>query len=103
MYTSIFTTFLILSSLGVPTGTTVDGPRSIRNFNPESIDSDTALRTYFEDAGPVAIEFYQHVSMLANPWLAGRQPGSVGSTRAGEYISWNFEKEIGREPCRERG
>lgn len=98
MYTSIFTTFLILSSLGVPTGTTVDGPRSIRSFNPQSVDSDTALRTYFEDAGPVAIEFYQHVSMLANPWLAGRQPGSVGSTRAGEYISWNFEK-VGLEPA----
>jgi aminopeptidase YwaD len=98
MYTSILITFITLTSLGIPTGTTVDGPRSIRSFNPESIASDDALRTYFENAGPTAMEFQQHVSLLANPWLAGRQPGTDGSTLASEYITWNLN-QIGLEPA----
>jgi aminopeptidase YwaD len=98
MYTTIFASFIILASPSVPTGSTIEGPSSIRNFNPDSEGSDDALRTYFEDAGPIAIEFQEHVSLLTNPWFAGRAPGSDGSTLAGEYISWTLEK-VGLEPA----
>ncbi len=98
MYTPILITFIMLTSVGIPTGTTVEGPRSVRRFSPEGLTSDDALRTYFEDAGPVAIEFLQHVSLLSNPWLAGRQPGTEGSSRASEYITWNLQK-LGLEPA----
>ncbi|MBC8202530.1 MAG: M28 family peptidase [Planctomycetes bacterium] len=98
MYTPILITFVTLTSVGIPTGTTLEGPHSVRRFNPESLASDDTLRTYFEDAGQTAIEFQQHVSLLSNPWLAGREPGTDGSSLAGEYITWNLQ-QIGLEPA----
>ncbi len=98
MYTPILICFITLTSLCIPTGTTIEGPRSVRSFNPENLASDDALRTYFEEAGPTAIEFQQHISLLANPWLGGRQPGTDGSTLAGEYITWNLH-QFGLEPA----
>lgn len=80
-----------LPALGEPTGSVVDGPQSIRSFNPDSTAQDDAIKTYFEEAGPLAAEFYEHLTLLANPWMGGRQPGSEGSKRAGEYIVWNLE------------
>ncbi|HJN71262.1 MAG TPA: M28 family peptidase [Phycisphaerales bacterium] len=98
MFTPIITTFFILSSVAEPSGSTVEGPRSIRSFSPDSLASDDALRTYLENAGPIAIEFFEHASFLTNPWLAGRAPGSDGSTIAGQYITWNLEQN-GLEPA----
>jgi hypothetical protein len=98
MLAPILTGFLILTVFTNPTGTTQDGPSSIRGFHPLSNGADDAFRNYFETAGPIAIEFQEHVSLLANPWLGGRAPGSDGSTLAGDYISWNFEK-VGLSPA----
>ena len=78
------------SALGQPTGSVKEGPSSIRSFKPLSTAEDDAIETYFKDAGPLAIEFYEHLTLLANPWLGGRQPGSHGSKIAGEYIVWNL-------------
>ena len=68
-----------LPSFGQPTGSVTDAPQSIRSFRPESTPQDVTLRTYFEEANPLAIEFFRHLSLLSNPWLGGRQPGSEGS------------------------
>ena len=80
-----------LPVFGEPTGSVTDAPQSIRSFRPVSTPEDEALRTYFEEAGPLAIEFFRHLSLLSNPWLGGRQPGSEGSHIAGDYIVWNLE------------
>lgn len=81
-----------LPAFGEPTGSVTDAPQSIRSFHPDSNPQDVALKTYFEEAGPLAIEFFGHLSLLSNPWLGGRQPGSEGSQIAGDYIVWNLEK-----------
>jgi len=75
-----------------PSGTVTDGPRSIRSFRPVSSATDDALETYFNEAGPLAIEFYEHLTLLSNPWLAGRQPGTDGSHIASDYVVWNFQQ-----------
>jgi len=79
-------------SFAQPTGSITEGPRSIRSFRPLSTDQDDAIEIYFDSAGSIAIEFYEHLTLLSNPWLEGRQPGTNGSKIAGEYISWNLEK-----------
>lgn len=81
-----------LPSFAEPTGSVSDGPRSVRSFRPLSTVQDDAIETYFDAAGPLAIEFYEHLTLLSNPWLEGRQPGTNGSKIAGEYISWNLAK-----------
>ena len=78
--------------MGDPTGTVIDGPQSIRSFRPISSEQDDALETYFNEAGPLAIEFYEHLTLLSNPWLSGRQPGTEGSHIAGDYVVWNFQQ-----------
>ncbi len=80
-----------LPSFAEPTGSVVPGPASIRGFQPETTANDDAIKSYFENAGPLAIEYYEHLTLLSNPWMGGRQPGSEGSKRAGEYIIWNLE------------
>jgi len=85
-----------------PSGTVTDGPRSIRSFRPISTEQDDALETYFTDAGPLAIEFYEHLTLLSNPWLAGRQPGTDGSHMAGDYVVWNFQQS-GLDPAFDGG
>ena len=69
-----------------------DEPTSIRSFSPESEVNDDIIETYFTQSGPLSIEFYEHLTLLANPWLGGRQPGTEGSRIAGEYIVWNLSK-----------
>ncbi|MBL9150434.1 MAG: M28 family peptidase [Phycisphaerae bacterium] len=56
------------------------------------------LRETFEALGPEAIEWYQHVQTLSNPWFEGRCPGSEGHERAVEYIAWWMEK-LGLAPA----
>ncbi len=75
-----------------PVGSIVEGPQSIRSFSPSSTAQDNTFKTYFEEAGPLAVEYYEHLTLLSNPWLGGRQPGSEGSRIAGNYIVWNLEK-----------
>ena len=52
--------------------------------------TDVDLRGIFEGLGPVAIEWYQHVLTLSNPFFEGRVPASRGSLLAGEYIEFYF-------------
>jgi hypothetical protein len=58
----------------------------------------TNLRQLFEELGPDAIEWYQHVQTLSNPWFEGRAPGTGGHDRAVEYLEWWMER-IGLEPA----
>ena len=55
------------------------------------------LKQLFEDLGPDAIEWYQHVQTLSNPYFEGRCPGSAGHIRAMEYIEW-WMTRTGLEP-----
>ena len=48
--------------------------------------------------GPVAIEWYQHVQTLSNPFFEGRVPGSRGNEVAGEYVQF-WMKQAGLEPA----
>ncbi len=89
----IFTVLLFsFPAFAQPTGSVTDGPRSVRSFRPESTLQDDALETYFDSAHPLAVEFFEHLTVLSNPWLAGRQPGTEGSKLAGQYITWNLTK-----------
>ncbi len=82
----------------IPNGTVTEGPRSVRSFKPESTLQDDAIETYFDEAHPLAIEFFEHLTFLSNSWLAGREPGTKGSEIAGEYIVWNLN-EVGLDPA----
>jgi Zn-dependent M28 family amino/carboxypeptidase len=64
-----------------------------------AVDARTAnLRQLFEDLGPDAIEWYQHVQTLSNPWFEGRAPGTGGHDRAVDYLEW-WMAQIGLEPA----
>ena len=89
---TILSLVFTFTAVSQPTGTVTEGPSSIRAFRPESMPDDDAIESYFNAAGPLAIEFYEHLTLLANPWLGGRQPGTEGSQIAGEYITWNMQK-----------
>jgi len=75
-----------------PSGSVDEAPTSLRSFSPAGTAEDTAIKTYFENAGPLAVEFYEHLTFLSNPRLGGRKPGSEGSEIAGDYITWNLQK-----------
>lgn len=84
-------------------GRVIRGAVNVFGFRPESnlvrVDAETVdLRAVFEDLGPDAIEWYQHVQTLANPWFEGRAPGSPGHERAIEYLEW-WMARIGLEPA----
>ena len=54
-------------------------------YSPDEIPTDpnnpaeTDLRAALTAMGPVAIEWYQHVQTLSNPFFEGRVPGSRGN------------------------
>jgi hypothetical protein len=79
-------------ALAQPTGEVTDGPFSVRQFRPDPTPEDDALESYFNASGPLAIEFFEHLTLLSNPWLGGRQPGTEGSKIAGNYITWNLNR-----------
>ena len=86
-----------------PQGKIVDGPRNIREFDPEdkshAVDAtDINLRKVFEDLGADATLWYQHVQTLANPFFEGRAPGTRGGELAAEYIEFYF-REYGLKPA----
>jgi aminopeptidase YwaD len=88
----LLTLLFTFTALAQPSGTVIDGPGSPRSFRPESSPEDGVIKTYFESAGPLAIEFFEHITLLSNSWLGGRQPGTQGSEIAGQYIAWNLER-----------
>ncbi|MSR34289.1 MAG: M28 family peptidase [Phycisphaerales bacterium] len=74
------------------------------NYSPDEIPADpnnpaeTDLRAALTAMGPVAIEWYQHVQTLSNPFFEGRVPGSRGNDLAAEYVEF-FMKQAGLEPA----
>ena len=73
-------------------------------YSPDEIPADpnnpaeTDLRVALTAMGPVAIEWYQHVQTLSNPFFEGRDPGSRGNDLAAEYVEF-FMKQAGLEPA----
>lgn len=64
-----------------------------------AVDVRTAdLARFFEDAGPIARSWYQHVMTLSSPYFEGRAPGSDGIERAADYVEFWFER-AGLEPA----
>jgi hypothetical protein len=81
----------------------IEGPSNVRAFAPAdtSIEVDgltVNLRDVFDDLGPDAAEWFQHVQTLANPFFEGRGPGSPGMARAADYVEFHFKK-AGLEPA----
>ncbi len=86
-----------------PKGKVVAGPRNIREFNPDDVSNavdatDINLRRVFEDLGPDATLWYQHVLTLSNPFFEGRAPGTHGGDLAAEYVEFYF-REYGLQPA----
>jgi len=50
------------------------------------------LRYFFEELGPQATMWYQHVQTLSNPFFEGRVPESRGHELAAEYIEMYMER-----------
>lgn len=77
-----------------------EGPVNAYGFQPKNTEghTDVDVRGMFEELGPVAIDWYQHVLTLSNPFFEGRVPASRGSMIAGEYIEFYF-KQSGLEPA----
>ena len=77
-----------------------EGPVNVYGFQPKNTEghADVDMRGIFEELGPVAIDWYQHVLTLSNPFFEGRVPASRGSMIAGEYIEFYF-KQSGLEPA----
>jgi hypothetical protein len=78
-------------------GSISEAPSNIRTFSPEesavasTIAADKVdLRQIFEDLGPDATLWYQHVQTLANPFFGGRAPGTEGGELAASYIEFYF-------------
>jgi len=73
-------------------------------YSPDEIPTDpnnpaeTDLRAALTAMGPVAIEWYQHVQTLSNPFFEGRVPGSRGNDLAADYVEF-FMKQAGLEPA----
>ncbi len=78
----------------------IEGRIDPYSFQPKNTEghTDIDLRGIFEELGPVAIDWYQHVLTLSNPFFEGRVPASRGSMLAGEYIEFYF-KQSGLEPA----
>jgi aminopeptidase YwaD len=86
-------------------GSVTSAPRDIRQFSPkESLIETTVaagqldLRKVFDDLGPDATLWYQHVQTLANPFFEGRAPGTRGGDLAVEYLEFYF-RQYGLEPA----
>ena len=83
-----------------PASRIIEGPVNPYGYSPKNTEghTDFDLRGTLEGFGPVAIEWYQHVMTLSNPFFEGRVPASRGSVIAGEYIEFYF-KQYGLEPA----
>ena len=71
----------------------VEQTSSFNDFAPTGSSGEAVdLPAYMESLGPDAVEWYQHVQTLANPWFEGREPGTPGGRRAAEYIAWHLDQ-----------
>lgn len=88
---------------GRPAGRIVDAPSNLRTFSPEDTSAEVDarninLRHVFEELGPEATTWYQHVMTLSNPFFEGRAPETRGGELAAEYIEFHF-RQFGLEPA----
>jgi hypothetical protein len=87
-----------------PSGRVISGPSSVSRFRPTesaftAVDAaELNLRQVFDDLGPDATLWYQHVQTLANPFFEGRAPGTRGAELAADYIEFYF-RDYGLEPA----
>jgi hypothetical protein len=88
-----------------PSGSLVEGAKvNPFTYSPKEIAGDASdpaqvdLSKALTAMGPVAIEWYQHVQTLSNPFFEGRVPGSRGNEIAGEYVQF-WMKQLGLEPA----
>lgn len=84
-------------------GKIIEGPVNVYSWAPDDSAKrveakDIDLRKVFEDLGPVATRWYQHVITLSNPWFEGRAPGVRGNDLAADYIEY-WMKDLGLEPA----
>jgi hypothetical protein len=84
-------------------GKIIPGAVNVYTFDPDEaftpVDpTTTSITQVLADLGPDAIEWYQHVQTLSNPWFEGRVPGSEGIERAAQYCQFWMEKS-GLEPA----
>ncbi len=81
----------------------IEGSVNVYSWAPDdtsvAVDaSNINLRKVFEDMGPVATQWYQHVITLSNPFFEGRSPGSRGIEAAADYVEF-WLKHVGLEPA----
>ena len=83
-----------------PESKVIEGAVNPYSYSPKNTEghTDVDLRGILEGLGPVAIDWYQHVMTLSNPFFEGRVPGSRGGVLAGEYVEFYF-KQSGLEPA----
>lgn len=84
-------------------GRVIEGPENITRFAPADVSvrvnaNTVNLRQVFEDLGPEATLWYQHVQTLANPFFEGRAPNTRGSELTAEYVSFWMQHD-GLEPA----
>jgi hypothetical protein len=91
-----------------PAGKLVEGEKiNPFSYAPKAGKSDATdpaqadLRKSLEAMGPVAIEWYQHVQTLSNPFFEGRVPGSRGNDLAADYVEF-WMKQAGLQPAFEQ-
>ncbi|MGA1392934.1 MAG: M28 family peptidase [Phycisphaerales bacterium] len=58
----------------------------------EASASRTPLSDAIKEATAAVLEFNEHVTVLASPWMEGRLPGTRGMELAREYMEWQFIK-----------
>ncbi|MBX3356589.1 MAG: M28 family peptidase [Phycisphaeraceae bacterium] len=81
-----------------PHGQVIEGTVNPYTYEPKELVGDTALRELMESMGGDAIEWFQHVQTLSNPFFEGRAPGSRGSVLTHEYVEF-WMKKLGLEPA----
>lgn len=79
-------------------GKVVEGTVNPYTFTPKGSNTDDQVRTLLESMGTDAIEWFQHVQTLSNPYFEGRAPGSRGSELAHEYVEF-WLKKAGLDPA----
>ncbi|MHC4219927.1 MAG: M28 family peptidase, partial [Planctomycetota bacterium] len=85
-------------------GRVVSGPSNIARFSPAESSlttvnaADISIRQVFDDLGPDATLWYQHVQTLANPFFEGRAPATRGAELAADYIEFYF-RQYGLDPA----
>lgn len=88
------------TSDGVSGGSIIVGPVRPHGFqlqtpNDGTVPADISNLDFagiLHQLGPDAVQWYQHVLTLSNPWFEGRAPGTEGAKHAAEYVEWWFRQ-----------